>query len=505
MLLMIVGQCIFPSNASAAEMQTVYLHKQVTKGEITTEAATEVNQNMLTEKQGVNGVEFTVIDITQYVRNHSSFNDALEEAKSLTKADIAGLNLGGLVPDYAGMMVAAKGTTQRMAVPDAQGQTTDMDGVLKLSLAKRTANYDASYLVIETNSIESARASDNLIFHFPTENEEEVIHVYSKNDTTLELPSIEKTLAEDHQDFAYEESINYEVKVKVPTLISMYQSFQVVDVPDPALTVDLDSLQVTAEGTTVASSWYQIESKDNGFVLNFIPSRLAPLNGKELKITYRLKLLEGALPDTPFYNKVYLRYHNSIQDGELESTSREILTGGYRFIKVDASNQDQPLKDASFVIKNEDDEYLTTDYAWKQTDTPNDQELFRITSNQEGTFEIKGLAYGTYYLEEVVAPSGYRLLNESVSFKVEKNTYLAGEQPAPMLEVLNSKLPNTGTPTPGTPKTNVVKTTPTSKVSRTLPTTGEQVSIKGVIAGSLIVLFVLILVWFRRNRQQKNT
>ncbi len=511
MLLMILGSFVFPGNASAADTATVYLYKQVTKGEGSTEAAVNANQNMLTEKQGINGVEFTVVDITQYVRNHASLNDALEEAKALTKADVSSLSLGQSVSGRNGMTVAAKGQTQRMSVPNKQGQMTETDGVLKLSLAKKNAAHDASYLIIETQSVDAARASDNLILNFPTENDEDDIHVYSKNDTTLELPSIEKTLAEDHQDFAYEDAIKYEIKVKIPTLITVYQYFRVVDEPDPALTADVDSLEVTVNGTALDPSWYQVEAKDNGFVIDFNPSRLAPFNGRELKVTYQLKLNQGVEPDTPFYNKAYLRYHNSTQEGELEDTSREVLTGGRRFIKLDASDQKQTLSNASFVIKNESDEYLTTNYTWKKAETPNDQELFRITSNQEGTFEIKGLAYGTYHLEEVVAPSGYRLLSRAVDFEVEKNTYLAGEQPAPMLEVLNSKLPNTGNPpgetprTPGDPISQVTRTvggTTTPSSSRSLPKTGEQVSIKGVIAGSLIVAFVLTLVWFK-NKQQK--
>lgn len=500
----ILGPLVFPKEAAAAETQTVYLHKQVTKGEAVTEAALSSNQGMLTEKQGINDVEFTVIDITHYIRNHSSLEAAFDEAKAVTGKEVAGLTIGQAVSGRSGMTVAAKGRTQRTALLDKQGQTIETDGVLKLNLAKKAASYDASYLFVETASVASARPSDNLILNFPTENGEEDIHVYSKNDLLLELPAIEKELQAAHQDFSYNEAIDYEISVTVPTLIATYQYFQVVDIPDKGLSVDLASLQVTANGKDVDRSWYQAEAKDNGFVVNFDPSKLAPLNGQQLRIAYQLSLDKEAQPDTPFYNQAYLRYHNSLQEDELQSISKEVFTGGYRFIKVDAANQKQVLSDAAFVIKNEKDEYLTTDYQWKKTKATGDQELVRIVSNQSGTFEIKGLAYGQYFLEEVAAPKGYRLLDKPIEFTIEKNTYLAENQPAPMLSVLNSKLPSTGNPGTTNQAGRVTTTAATARNSRLLPQTGEHTSMKAVILGALMVAFVFVLLWFNRNKLKHN-
>ena len=56
---------------------------------------------------------------------------------------------------------------------------------------------------------------------------------------------------------------------------------------------------------------------------------------------------------------------------------------------------------------------------------------------------MKGLAYGTYQIEETIAPDGYRRLQKPIDFKIEKNTYEAGKTTG-ALEVVNSKLPNTG-------------------------------------------------------------
>ena len=46
-----------------------------------------------------------------------------------------------------------------------------------------------------------------------------------------------------------------------------------------------------------------------------------------------------------------------------------------------------------------------------------------LTSNAKGQFEIKGLEYGTYYLEEIKAPEGYAKLSGPVEFVVEEGSY----------------------------------------------------------------------------------
>ena len=46
-----------------------------------------------------------------------------------------------------------------------------------------------------------------------------------------------------------------------------------------------------------------------------------------------------------------------------------------------------------------------------------------LTSDGQGRFEITGLAYGTYYLEEKTAPKGYAKRNDTPEFKVEKGSY----------------------------------------------------------------------------------
>lgn len=66
-------------------------------------------------------------------------------------------------------------------------------------------------------------------------------------------------------------------------------------------------------------------------------------------------------------------------------------------------------------------------YDWHQftsaEDAAKDHNTVVLRSNEEGQFEITGLAYDDYKLVEVVAPKDYAKLNEPIEFKVNKGSY----------------------------------------------------------------------------------
>lgn len=59
-------------------------------------------------------------------------------------------------------------------------------------------------------------------------------------------------------------------------------------------------------------------------------------------------------------------------------------------------------------------------YKWGEK---TDANVVILTSDGQGRFEITGLAYGTYYLEEKEAPADYAKLNQEVEFVVKKGSY----------------------------------------------------------------------------------
>ena len=63
-------------------------------------------------------------------------------------------------------------------------------------------------------------------------------------------------------------------------------------------------------------------------------------------------------------------------------------------------------------------------YTWGEKTDPN---VVVLTSDLLGRFEITGLAYGTYYLEEKTPPAGYAKRNDTPEFTVGKGSYTSGD------------------------------------------------------------------------------
>lgn len=194
--------------------------------------------------------------------------------------------------------------------------------------------------------------------------------------------------------------------------------------------------------------------------------------------TYRVK--ERVSGYTPEYNAEKGKYNVTNKKNEgptpLEPTTPEVVNGGKKFVKT---NQDQTerLAGAEFYVKNKAGQYLAiatnNDAAKDEAKTALDnaikeynampkeqqdgaegkakkaeintlQEKYNkafieaakeytwvndekqaivLTSNAKGQFEIKGLEYGTYYLEEKTAPEGYAKLNGTIEFEVKEGSY----------------------------------------------------------------------------------
>lgn len=194
--------------------------------------------------------------------------------------------------------------------------------------------------------------------------------------------------------------------------------------------------------------------------------------------TYRVK--ERVSGYTPEYKAEKGKYNVTNKKNEgpkpLEPTTPEVVNGGKKFVKT---NQDKTerLAGAEFYVKNKAGQYLAiatkddtakndakaaldkaiADYnkmtkeqqegaegkakkaeintlqetynkafieaAKKYTWVNDEKQAIVLTSNAKGQFEITGLEYGTYYLEEKTAPKGYAKLNGTIEFEVKEGSY----------------------------------------------------------------------------------
>lgn len=163
----------------------------------------------------------------------------------------------------------------------------------------------------------------------------------------------------------------------------------------------------------------------------------------------------------------------------LDPTEPKVVLGGKRFVKT-SENKEERLAGAEFYVKNGEGNYLVaakkdqqavkdakdrlenavkayndltaeqqkdknikdaklkdindaqeaynkafkenaTAYTWGKKDDAN---VVVLTSDGNGQFEITGLKYGTYYLEEKEAPKGFAKLSGDVQFEVNKDSYV---------------------------------------------------------------------------------
>lgn len=144
--------------------------------------------------------------------------------------------------------------------------------------------------------------------------------------------------------------------------------------------------------------------------------------------------------------------------------------------------------DAKKLINDKQDAYNkafvenATAYTWGNKDDAN---VVVLTSDADGKFEISGLEYGSYKLEEKTAPKGYAKLNGEIDFKVEKGTY-NGEASEFNYEVEVKK----------GEKQTYGKQVPNKKVS--IPQTGGIGSLIFIVAG-LAIMGVAFVAMKRRN------
>ncbi|HFI0044332.1 TPA: SpaH/EbpB family LPXTG-anchored major pilin [Streptococcus suis] len=328
--------------------------------------------------------------------------------------------------------------------------TTDQSGLVRFTVSKTSQQRPAVYLIRELVTPVAVTKMENMVVVLPildeSGNEKSVIPLHPKSQGTF---TFDKTIDEKQSSCNFGEPIPYRLSTIIPQDMTNLSSYEIEDIYDQGLRFISDSLEIFIDGEKQSDSIKAVNLSENQFRVVFDVAKLADFGGKKLEVTYQMVIKDEAAIDQDLVNTA------TLYPGDLTPlVDREnVQTGGFRFIKRAAEGKQNPLAKATFVIKNPTDDTVLTykegKYQFEKVAT-NASGVVRLTSDDDGYFEIRGLRYGEYLVSEIRAPSGYVLNDKPTAFTVGVSTYSQG----PVLSIFNVKKPKIRLPETGTVATS---------------------------------------------------
>ncbi|MGQ7325873.1 SpaH/EbpB family LPXTG-anchored major pilin [Streptococcus suis] len=324
--------------------------------------------------------------------------------------------------------------------------TTDQSGLVRFTVSKTSQQRPAVYLIRELLTPVAVTKMENMVVVLPilneSGNEKSLISLFPKSHGTF---TFDKTIDEKQSSYSYGEPIPYRLSTIIPQDMMNLSSYEIEDIYDQGLRFISDSLEIFIDGEKQSDRIKAVNLSENQFRVVFDVAKLADFGGKKLEVTYKMVIKDEAAIDQDLVNTA------TLYPGDLTPlVDREnVQTGGFRFIKRAAEGKQNPLAKATFVIKNPTDDTVLTykegKYQFEKVAT-NASGVVRLTSDDDGYFEIRGLRYGEYLVSEIRAPSGYVLNDKPTAFTVGVSTYSQG----PVLSIFNVKKPKIRLPETGT-------------------------------------------------------
>lgn len=228
------------------------------------------------------------------------------------------------------------------------------------------------------------------------------------------------------------DTVNFTVSTTVPTSAANYDSypFTITDTASKGLQVaqptaftvqkkagQNDALEaVDSKLYTVTQTGTATEENGTTTTIKFADAK--SLAGKTIVVSYTGVVTKDALT-TDLGGSVNNKATVTTKGGTSEASETNAKTYGFQFTKIGVDKDANALAGAKFVVKK-DGKYLkqAENGAWSLVETQNDATTF--TSGTDGLVQLKGLAAGTYTVEETVAPNSYAQ-NFKVTFDVTIN------------------------------------------------------------------------------------
>lgn len=325
-----------------------------------------------------------------------------------------------------------------------------------------------------------------LITYSATVNGNAIIDNPEKNDIRMEygrIPKEEKSPTEvnpKNGELIVEKNWSNDGKEEIPNGVSVTYILHVLkEEEDTTYSVTLDSNIKRDHTFDLGKGIKFTTDKINPFNGKFTG---LPKDGYTFKLEERVAGYNDIIVDGKDGKVTIKNTKDNNNPTPLNPTTPEVVVGGKKFVKTsnDKADNSERLTGAIFVVKNVKNGYLTAkddekrknekenlkvaketldklieewnkktkaeqdentstkekinkaqesynkafktasiSYDW----TENKEDAIKFVSDGEGRFEVVGLQYGTYYLEEETAPVGYAKLTEAVKFEVNKGSY----------------------------------------------------------------------------------
>lgn len=344
--------------------------------------------------------------------------DVVANPKNVTSTTQSGLTLTKYGKVGNAEQVVLPGATFKLEKQNADGSWSVVeealvtDGKGQISVANLTRG---QYRFVETAAPEGYILDTTVNYNFEVRwNEGEGKLEYFYNDVASdglnvvvvnEKPTIDKEVTTKN-DVNIGDSVNWTIKVTVPSTINKLEKYVITDTLSEGLTYDATKADVKVTLDGVEFTAYTLTPNGQTLTFTFDHSKL--VGGKEIVITYNTTVNEKAVVGGDGNsNHVELDYSNSTATESDTSTDKPevdpvVYTFGLEITKI--NNAKEKLAGAVFNLYKADGTTLIKS---------------GLTTDENGVVKFDGLAVGTYVLVETKAPSGYNLLNEPIKFTIE--------------------------------------------------------------------------------------
>ena len=393
-------------SAGSVEVDTVEAWKSaVTKA---ADAADNDTENSVPAKYANNPAAYVATFDAEQLRK---FADELAKTDSLQTADGAGLT------------AEQAGTAQPVAV-NSEGWYLVTDTFTKSGETTATTGTPAVVATTVNGLTDLTIVADKVTGQG---NITTVGQFNAKNENPLTPPA--KTAKVDKVDVDGKtvnvgDTVNFTVSATVPASAANYDvyPFTITDIASKGLQVDnKTAFKVQVDGKDVDSTLYTLDQFGNAqsgttTIITFANAK--SLVGETIVVSYTGVVTKDALTDLggSVNNKATVKT-NGGTSGEGKTGSK---TYGFQFKKIGVDNDANALAGAKFVVKK-GSKYLAQDNdgAWSLVKNQEEAKVF-TSADGTGLVQIKGLAAGTYTVEETAAPTGY-----AQNFKVKFDVTIA--------------------------------------------------------------------------------